>query len=493
LYFDFLELAIPSTSLPSYAANRQMTLATDWDTEHSLVLAPERTAGMLESLGFTARENHYCGALWFYELAIPGNVYGAGTVTFTGAPTFGDAITVTVGTVGVPASDIVLTKLVHEGMTADMVALAFADELNRGYTALWASSSGGVLTIQARTLGLAGDNVSIDATGSATLTVTPSGTSLGGGMDGIWLTDLTASPPVNRAARDWHASFFAALNGYGIESTASFSMELGNGDPSVAAGIAQRDSAGNAIVLPTPSIQTNFSPASLAYWEQIYAVMAGLQASAGLTPFLQFGEVQWWYFPDDGDGHAFASMPFYDAWTSSEFLATYGFALPVISTNLVSPSAYPDEVSFLSGVIGSFTSSIMTFVRATYAACRFEVLYPTDTNDTAFNLAINFPALAWTPSALAVLKTEDFGFTLARNLVAAEGTLEFGQSLGFPSSQRAQLVGIADVSTPWLKEARSAAGMRFESVVLFALDQFCLIGYELPLPLPLRRSVRMGS
>ena len=61
-----------------------MTLATDWDTEHSLALAPERTAWMIDSLGFTGRQNHYVGALWFYELVRTGNVYASGTVTFTG-------------------------------------------------------------------------------------------------------------------------------------------------------------------------------------------------------------------------------------------------------------------------------------------------------------------------------------------------------------------------------------------------------------------------
>jgi hypothetical protein len=494
LYFDFFELAIPSITLPSFTADAQMTLATDWDTEHSLALAPERTAGMIQSLGFTGRQNHYVGALWFYQLANPANVYATGTVTFTGTPAFGDSITVTIGTVGVPSSDINLTKLVHEGMTADMVALAYANELNRGYTSLWASASGGVLTIQARALGTNGDNVSIAAVGSATLTATASGASLADGFDGTWLTDLTASPPVNRAARDWHSSFFAALQGYGIESTAAFSMELGNGDPSVAAGIAQRDSAGNAIVLPTPSIQTNFSPTSLAFWEAAYALMAGLQASAGLTPYLQFGEVQWWYFANDGDGHPFASMPFYDAWNLSQFLAEFGHALATITTNTVNPASYPDEVSYLPGVIGTFTNAIMTFVRTTQPSCRFEVLYPTDVNQSTFNQAINYPASAWTPAALAVLKTENFGFTQTlRSLNAAEGTMAFGQSLGFPASQRAQLVGIGDATTAWLKEAQSAAGKGFESVVLFALDQFCLIGYADPLPQGLRRSVRMGS
>lgn len=492
LYFDFFELAIPTSSLPSFANNPQMTLATDWDTQNSLPLAPERTAWMIDALGFTARQNHYCGALWFYELSNPANVYATGTVTFTGTPNFGDEISVTIGTAGDPSSNIVLTKLVHMGMTAAMVALAFADELNRGYTSVWASSSGGVLSIQARALGSGGSSVSIAAAGSATLTATASGSTLSGGVDGTWLTDLSASPPVNRAARDWHSSFFTALAGYGIESTASFSMELGNGDPSVAAGIAQRDPDGNPIVLPTPSVQTNFSPTSLAFWEECYAVMAGLQASAGLTPFLQFGEVQWWYFPNNGAGVAFAGMPFYDAWTQSQFLAEYGRAMTIFTTNTENPADYPDEMSFLPGVIGNFTNAIMSFVQSTEASCRFEVLYPTDTNQTSFNQAINYPQSAWTPAALAALKTEDFGFTLGRDLNEIAQTLEFGTALGFPAAQRAQLTGVSDPASPWLKEAQSAAGMHFESVVLWALDQFCLIGYALPFKPGLRRSLRMG-
>jgi hypothetical protein len=44
-----------------------------------------------------------------------------------------------------------------------------------------------------------------------------------------------------------------------------------------------------------------------------------------------------------------------------------------------------------------------------------------------------------------------------------------------------------------MKEAHSAKGKGFDSVVLFALDQMCLIGYALPLPKMFRRSVRMGS
>lgn len=368
----------------------------------------------------------------------------------------------------------------------------YEQEVLGKYTSVWASASGAVLTIQARALGSSGNTVSIAAAGSATCSATASGTALAGGTDGTWYTDLTASPRLNRAARDWHTSFFTALNGYGIESTASLSMELGNGDPSAAAGVAQVDPDGNPILLPTPSLQTNFSPTSLAFWQEAYAELAGLQAAAGLTPYLQFGEVQWWYFPDNGAGVPFAGMPFYDAWTQSQFEAEYGYAMAVITTNEVNPADYPDECAFLPNVIGNFTNAIMTYVRTTQPTCRFEVLYPTDTNDTPFNLAINFAQTAWTPAALTVLKTEDFGFTLGRNLNEIETTLEFGTSYGFGASQRAQLVGISDPASPWWKEAQSAAGMHFESVVLWALDQFCLIGYALPLPEPLRRSLMMG-
>ena len=41
--------------------------------------------------------------------------------------------------------------------------------------------------------------------------------------------------------------------------------------------------------------------------------MADLMASAGVPPYLQFGEVQWWYFA------AASGMPFYDSYTTSNF------------------------------------------------------------------------------------------------------------------------------------------------------------------------------
>jgi hypothetical protein len=494
LFFDFVEMAVPSTNLPVIAAQPGLALATDWDTLHSLSVPAERTAWMLNSLGFTGRANHYAGALWFYELVRTGHQYASATVTFSGTPQPNDYVTVTVGRSGQPSSSTVLGKLIHVGDTAETVATAFALELNRGYTGVWASASGGVLTIWSRSMGTDGNANTIAAsTTSSGFTAAASGATFMGGSDGNGRTDLTATPRLNRAARDWNAAFFAALRGYGIEVAASFSMELQHGDPSPTVGIAQVGPAGDPILLPTPSLQTNFSPASVAFWREVYAEMAALQAGAGLVPYLQFGEVQWWYFPNDGLGTNFSGMPFYDGWTQNQFQAQYGRPMAVITTNTVDPASYPEETAFLASVLGNFTSAIVSYVRASQPLCRFEVLYPTDVNQTAFNQAINFPQAAWTPAALNCLKTEAFGFTLGRNLDQVWNTLDFGTSLGFSAAQRSHLTGVGDSITAWLKEVRGAQGRRFESVVLFALDQFCLIGYDAPLPPGPGRSFRTGK
>ena len=154
----------------------------------------------------------------------------------------------TLGVTGQPSSaNTVLQKLIHVGDTAATIALVFAQELNRGYTGVWASASGSVLTITARTMGLAGDaNTVAASTTSGGFTATVSGLNFTAGADGDWRTDLTASPALNRAVRDWSSAYFTALVGYGIDAAASFSMELGNGDPSVSAGIAQTGSGGRS-------------------------------------------------------------------------------------------------------------------------------------------------------------------------------------------------------------------------------------------------------
>jgi len=69
-----------------------------------------------------------------------------------------------------------------------------------------------------------------------------------------------------------------------------------------------------------------------------------------------------------------------------------------------------------------------------------------------------------------------------------ERSIDLPMGLGFPANQASHLAGISDPTTPWQKEAAEAVEADVESVVLFALDQYCLIGYSSPSPIPAARS-----
>ena len=155
-YFDFFEIAVLTQDLPTFPAEPKLTLATDWDTLHSISLAPERTAWFIDSLGFTGRQNHYVGALWFYDLIPTGFAFATGTVTFSGTITVADgdasqSMLVTINSTG-------FTKVMHPGDTSETLAIAFAQGINDGSTGIWASASGGVLTIFSLLIGVAGNS-----------------------------------------------------------------------------------------------------------------------------------------------------------------------------------------------------------------------------------------------------------------------------------------------------------------------------------------------
>ena len=166
--------------------------------------------------------------------------------------------------------------------------------------------------------------------------------------------------------------------------------------------------------------------------------------------------------------------------------------MAVIGSETTDPVPYSLECAFLASLIGKFTDTVMAFVREAYPTARFEVLYPPDTNDTPLNRLVNYPA-AWSPATLACLKTENFTFTGNRDLNKARESMMMPIAKGFAMSQSGHLVGLGDYTAPWLKEERMALGEGVESVVLFALDQFCLMGHQLPQTRGLRRSLLLGA
>jgi hypothetical protein len=173
-------------------------------------------------------------------------------------------------------------------------------------------------------------------------------------------------------------------------------------------------------------------------------------------------------------------MPFYDVYTTTTFQSLYGQPMHVFTDPSNDPTPYPQESAFLPGLIGLFTAAIMAFVRQTYANAQFEVLYPPDTNDAPLTRVINLPP-QWSPANVTCFKTENFTYTGNYDLDAAITSIDLPIQLGFTPANSAHLVGIGNYASPWAKEYRIAAGLNMGSVVLFALDQFCLIGYSLPL------------
>jgi hypothetical protein len=164
----------------------------------------------------------------------------------------------------------------------------------------------------------------------------------------------------------------------------------------------------------------------------------------------------------------------------------------IISDGAIPVSQFPHEASLLQKLLGEFTAGIRTALRAAYPSARYEILYPGDVNSSAiypFNAAVNLPVSDWTPQNLTCFKTEGLAFALppssgqlmpGRSLDASLSCLQIAASLGFPVAQRSHLVGISDAMTAWNKEVDLAVAEGMESVVLFALDQYCLIGYPLP-------------
>jgi hypothetical protein len=489
LYLDFVEIAVPVTALPEFVPDNSVTLATDWDTDHSVAIAPERTAWMIHSLGFHGRVNHYVGALIFYELVRDGHQYASATINFEGTPVFSETTQLRIGSLANPAAETELTHLNTIGDTAATVARAFELTINSGSTGIRAEADGTRLTIYARAMGTAGHDITVSATPTAGgFRAVVSSPTLSGGVDGSWHTDLKATPRLNRAVRDWNRSFYKAAKSYGLDCTAAFSMELQHGDPSWEAGIAQRYPSGDPALLNTPALQTNFSLESTTFWKDVYLGEAQTMTEAGLQPYLQFGEVQWWYFPQPGSG-----MPFYDEYTMQEFARRYGRPMALIESNSADPATFADEADHLATLIGEYTSAVIAHVKATYPDCRFEVLYPNDVNEFAFNRSANYPSAHWTPNALNTLKTESFTYTFIRDLDKALTTIQYPAEHAFPRGRRSFLVGVMDTSTAWLKEIRLAKADGVGSIVIWALDQYCLIGFPVPFPSSARRSVRLAS
>ena len=218
-------------------ATPMTTLATDWDTDHSLAIAPERTAWLIDTLGFKGARITMQARCGFTSSAI--RTAGTRRRRFSSPGRRSSAGKTEITIAGVTISHLNLITR-YGGEHREVFRAADHGRVvgglgagGRRHADDHGASSGGAgnaiaIAVVDGQCGIHGDD--------------ESGT-LAGGADGDWLTDLTATPRLNRAARDWTRSYIARAQGVrdrsdgGVQhGTAERGRSAGGGDCATVSG-----------------------------------------------------------------------------------------------------------------------------------------------------------------------------------------------------------------------------------------------------------------
>lgn len=471
--FDFFEAAEPSDWEAPIQVVSDVGFSTDFDTAHTLGAAPQRLAWGIHSLGIRGEVDHFVGIGQFVERIRSGGGFPQRTYTFGGTVTPNDQIILHFG-------DSSIGHYIQKGDTLGTIARALAFKINELFTGIWASSSGVVLTVTCRAPGYS-FTTSEEVIGAGTETISTSGP-LTGGAEGVWVVDTNRTPKLNLAARDWHKDFAAALAARGLAAVFAYSTELTD-PPAI---FAQRYPDGSEVLTGNLSTQTAFRPETLDYWKPVYLETAQLMSEAGVTPRLQFGEIQWWYFPNA------SGMPYYDSYTTAQFQGQFGRPLHVFLTNNDDPDAFPDDSNFLRGQLQSHVDAIKSHVLASFPGAEFEVLWPRDANDPPsrrLNYRVNLPS-NWTPAHFEYFKCEAFGYTaFDHDMGKAVAAIRFPMDAqGFPPSRSRHIAGLFGYPWPWARVLVHARRASIALTNLWAYDQFCFFALDLPLQAEARRA-----
>ncbi len=481
-YFDFLECAVPSDIPDPPELRTDVAVACDYGTDHTYKLSPQRLVWAIRKLGLIGEINHYVSVFWWNQRKRSGGSFPSVTVTYGGTWADGNEAFLTIGgtTIG---------KSVFPADTPSTIAAHFAYYINEVFVGVGAEASGGVLTITVRSPAPAYSFSFSESHNSAQGTVTVSG-SLTGGVVGDWVIDDTITPVLNRAARDWHADYFAELAAHGMSCVVAFSQELvlpPDNPPS--AVWVQRYPDGQPVETATGFGNKNsshcaFAPPFRDYIKKAYEEMAGHMEAAGLTARLQFGEVLWWYFANA------SGMAFYDAYTTSRFQTQHGRPLYTFLTPNDDPSVnrYVDA-DFLRQTVKDHVDAIRSYVLATHPNGKFELLWPLDVNDPAtrrLNRYINLP-VEWETKAGSGFDTfliEGFQFAgLDRNLDKVRWMAAYPfEVLSWPRADCRYLMGLFNAGWPWQRDYLIARRCRVPLLKIWAYDHLCLYARTLPLP-----------
>ena len=490
-YFDFLECAVLSDVPAPLAADTTVGPATDYDTDASYKLSPERLVWNLLGLGLAGEIDHYMGVFWWpvRKALEPASTWSQSTeIAFAGTPVFGDNTSIMMGTAELDHANL-------HGDTPETVALALAMLVNQLSTVFWAEASGAVLTLHGRASSAAYFvPVTVDTHEASAFTATATttnGTPPAIAAGWYWGVDEAAGvvgAPINAAAVAWHAGYFAEIEAAGLGVVVSFSQELVNPPDNPPDAVwTQRFHDGTAVETATGfgvllSSQCSFSAGVQAYMASAYCQMAGLMTAAGLPVRLQCGEILWWYQA----GGTPASMAFYDADTTAAFGGTlHTFSTPNDNPNV---NAFADA-NFLRSRLEAYVDGVRATVLAAYPGALFELLWPMDVNDpTTARLMryVNLP-LAWctrSGSGFDTFLAEGFDYAGTEHDVdKAQACAAYPfATLAWDQAHCRYLLGLYSAGWPWQREYVAARSTRVPLAKIWAYDHVCLMNWPLPMP-----------
>jgi hypothetical protein len=365
------------------------------------------------------------------------------------------------------------------GLETEDIAAHLRAMINVTFPGVWCTSDASSINIRSRAPSY---TFSISASSQMSITQgTPPLDQLG--TEGDWEMIDTISPVMTHGARNWLRDLAREFRLAGIDASFAFSMECYL--PPMA--MAARYWDGEPVFLPIPSHQMHFGTRVRNYLKQMYKECADEIAAAGLPVVLQFGETQWWYFPNA------SGMGFYDDDTKAAFQARYGRPLHRFLANTESPSEDIEAADFLRDRIWEYCAEVIQYVHSFHPSAVFECLWPLDANqgkpapDPAFralNFHVNLPN-EWKTSAYGVkyFRSEGFDYDVwQKNAVQMRQTLEFPMKLGRPASECMYLAGIYGPPDPPMREAYGMWRNRgLYSLCFWAFDQFCLNSRPVPL------------
>jgi hypothetical protein len=485
-YFDFLEAAVPSDVPDALSPRTNISPALDFDTNHTYQLTPARIMWIMDKLGYAGPMNEYLGVFWWNERVLSGGSLSTVQVTFSGPYTTGDAIFLNLN--GTSIGKTILNSIVD---TPQVIAQHFADYINGAFPVAWATAAGSTLTVTGRSPSPDYTITLATSTTSTTGTLAATGSGVAGAY-GKWNVNDSISPPINRAARDWHADFYAQCAARGREVVTSCSMELVNPPDGYVAQFpdtsAVSTATGYADLLSNQCAVG--STKMLAYQKAVYRCIAQMQAAAGLTPCIQYGEFLWWYFAGPG------GMGYYDPETVAAAQTALGRPLHIFLTPNDDPSVNGGaDALFLRNRLRDYVAALVADIRAAYSTVICEVLWPYDVNYPAtdqLNRFVNLP-VEWQlkpSSGLDRIKVEalSFGSSL-RNLDQVRQTVDLFPGFGWPLASLKYLVPVFGSATPWARELAVARGAGYAVNNLWAFDHICLFNLAVPEPALERRSI----